>query len=67
MQLTANKLNCPYCAARIEMLIDESSPDQQDIEDCEVCCRPIVVTTQVSSLGECEVLLQDENEALFQG
>ena len=49
------------------MLIDESSPDQQYIEDCEVCCRPIVVTTQVSSLGECEVLLQDENEALFQG
>ena len=44
MQLTANKLKCPYCAARIEMLIDESSPDQQYIEDCEVCCNPIQVS-----------------------
>ena len=67
MQLTANKLNCPYCAARIEMLIDESAPDQQYIEDCEVCCRPIGVSTQVASLGEGEVLLQDENGALSQG
>ncbi len=67
MQLTGRKLSCPYCAALIEMLIDASAPDQQYIEECEVCCRPIVVTTRSSGLGDCEVLLQDENEALFQG
>lgn len=32
---------CPYCWQTISMLLDEMEDDQQYIEDCEVCCRPI--------------------------
>lgn len=37
---------CPYCWEEISMLLDPSETQQQYIEDCEVCCRPIEVMTQ---------------------
>ena len=36
---------CPYCWQQISMLLDASS-SQTYIEDCEVCCNPIQITTQ---------------------
>ena len=36
-------LDCPYCGERISMLLDLSAGGQRYIEDCEVCCRPILV------------------------
>ena len=35
---------CPYCWEEISMLLDPSV-SQTYIEDCEVCCNPIEVTT----------------------
>jgi len=37
---------CPYCWQRISMILDCSVPEQEYIEDCEVCCRPITVSYQ---------------------
>jgi hypothetical protein len=37
-------LQCPYCGEQIEITIDSSAGDQQYIEDCSVCCRPIELT-----------------------
>ncbi len=34
---------CPYCGENISMLLDLSLEQQQYIEDCEVCCRPIEI------------------------
>jgi transcription elongation factor Elf1 len=36
---------CPYCWEEISMLLDTSVTQQTYIEDCEVCCRPIEVTS----------------------
>lgn len=33
---------CPYCGESVQALLDLSGGDQQYIEDCSVCCRPIV-------------------------
>jgi hypothetical protein len=38
-----NFFTCPYCWQEISMLLDNSVSQQQYIEDCEVCCRPIQV------------------------
>ena len=35
---------CPYCWETISMLLDPSV-STSDVEDCEVCCNPIEVTT----------------------
>lgn len=34
---------CPVCWQRISMLLDLSVGEQEYIEDCEVCCRPLRV------------------------
>jgi len=34
---------CPYCWESISMLIDKSEKHQKYIEDCEVCCNPILI------------------------
>ena len=34
---------CPYCWQPISMLLDLSVEEQAYVEDCEVCCGPILV------------------------
>jgi len=35
------EIQCPYCWESIDVLIDDCGEDQQYVEDCQVCCRPI--------------------------
>lgn len=37
---------CPYCWENISMLLDSSVSKQSYVEDCEVCCNPIQVTSE---------------------
>lgn len=39
--LESQYYQCPYCGEPVEALLDLSGGDQQYIEDCPVCCRPI--------------------------
>lgn len=39
--LLSREVNCPYCWESFEILIDPSVDEQDYIEDCEICCRPI--------------------------
>jgi Cysteine-rich CPXCG len=40
--LATRSVLCPYCGERFETALDCSAGDQEYIEDCQVCCRPIV-------------------------
>ena len=40
---------CPYCWETISMLLDTSVMQQTYIEDCEVCCNPIELTSEFNS------------------
>jgi len=46
--------NCPHCGEIISVLLDLSTPDQEYIEDCEVCCHPIEITYEIGADGEIE-------------
>ncbi len=48
MQQSEQRFRCPYCGERISVLVDHSELQQDYIEDCEVCCRPIVLTVQIA-------------------
>ncbi len=37
-------IECPCCGEQIEVTVDCSEEHQQYVEDCSVCCRPIVIT-----------------------
>jgi hypothetical protein len=42
---------CPYCWERVTVLVDTSVPDQDYVEDCEVCCNPIAIHVRTSGGG----------------
>ena len=39
---------CPYCGEEISMLLDPSVKQQVYVEDCEVCCNPMEISTEFS-------------------
>lgn len=53
---------CPYCNAVISLLIDTSIEQQQYIEDCEVCCRPITINLVYTDELNFRLQLLQENE-----
>ena len=44
-------ITCPYCWESIEVALDLSVEEQQYVEDCSVCCRPIVIRYRAGSDG----------------
>ena len=53
---------CPYCGETITLLIDGSVEEQQYIEDCEVCCRPIHIHVTIREDGNHGVEVRTEND-----
>ena len=56
-------VKCPYCGESIQVSIDASIPEQQYIEYCQVCCRPITLTVSVDGDGTAQVQASGENDA----
>lgn len=60
--LDTQQVVCPYCAELIEIVVDASIPEQDYIEDCEVCCRPIRFHITPDQRGNAVVTAYHENE-----
>jgi hypothetical protein len=60
--VTEQPVSCPYCGEDITILVDQSLPDQEYVEDCQVCCRPIVLRVSVETDGGVSVSTKSENE-----
>lgn len=56
------RIDCPYCGEAITVIIDCSVPQQNYIEDCQVCCRPIEFDVEVDETGEASVAVSGEND-----
>ncbi|MCL7745461.1 CPXCG motif-containing cysteine-rich protein [Guyparkeria hydrothermalis] len=52
---------CPYCGEPVDFSIDTSAGEQTFVEDCSVCCQPIVVTIKWTNEGP-TLELHRENE-----
>lgn len=61
--LEEHLINCPYCGEAIAVLIDQQEAGDQYIEDCQVCCKPIVFNVIVDAGGRLSVSVRDENDA----
>lgn len=56
-------VECPYCGEPFVALIDCSAGDRTYVEDCEICCRPIVfrvTATPEGDLGGVDVFRDDD-------
>lgn len=61
LDLHTHKAPCPYCGELIELLVDCSLAEQSYIEDCSVCCRPIVIyATCEEDTAQVQLFAEDE-------
>ena len=42
--LEETEIICPFCWESMTILLDLSLPEQDYIEDCQVCCRPMRIS-----------------------
>ena len=61
-EISETNISCPYCGESISVLVDDSLPEQGYIEDCQVCCRPIVLDVMIDPDGDVAVSARSENE-----
>ena len=54
-------ISCPYCNEPLEVVVDASVDEQEYIEDCQVCCRPITYRVRVSP-DDIQVDVSTEND-----
>jgi len=56
-------VDCPYCGERFTSFIDTSVEVQEYIEDCQVCCNPIVFEVRIDTMsGEPVLNVRRDNE-----
>jgi hypothetical protein len=60
--LQTRPITCPYCGEPIEMLVDCSAGTQEYVEDCSICCRPIVVRVDIDDGELVGIEARAENE-----
>jgi hypothetical protein len=56
-------VSCPYCGEQFVTLVDTSVEQQEYIEDCQICCNPIVFEVSLDTMsGEPTVSVHRDNE-----
>lgn len=63
MVVEPHRIHCPYCGEPTEILVDLSVPSQRYIEDCAICCRPMVLGVTVDEQGDVAVDVRHEDDA----
>jgi hypothetical protein len=62
LQISTETVTCPYCWQPFEISVDLSVEEQQYVEDCFVCCRPVVVRYRSDRRSVIELGVERENE-----
>lgn len=60
--LPTARVQCPYCWQDIEVVVDTSVDNQEYTEDCEVCCRPMLLRVVLEEDGTPNVEARREND-----
>lgn len=56
-------VSCPYCGESFTALVDHSAGNQEYVEDCQICCRPVLFSIEVDKMSEsARIDLKTENE-----
>lgn len=54
--------SCPWCGQPAETTVDCTAGDQEYVEDCWSCCRPIVIRVDLDADGWPSVSVSAEGE-----
>ena len=58
--LAEHYVQCPCCWQIQSVLVDHSTGDQEYVEDCQVCCQPMVLRVRHEA-GEVRIEARPEN------
>ncbi len=61
-EISERFIHCPYCGESISVMVDDSEAEQQYTEDCQVCCRPMVMNVTVDPDGSVRLQARSEDE-----
>lgn len=61
-ELIDTTIDCPYCGEPIEVSVEILDEQQEYIEDCQVCCRPITFVVSSSDDEYPGVSVRAEND-----
>ena len=56
------RVHCPYCGEALVILLDENDAGTDYVEDCQVCCQPMVVVLWTDEDGTPVASLRREDE-----
>jgi hypothetical protein len=62
MHRLEQRVHCPYCGEALVILLDENDAGTDYIEDCQVCCQPMVVVLWTDEDGTPVASLRREDE-----
>lgn len=62
IMLEPANIQCPYCWEMLGISVDPSVREQSYVEDCQVCCQPILIHVVFEDSGELSVSAHAENE-----
>ena len=62
MDIDEKESYCPYCGESISLLIDSSVENQEYVEDCQVCCSPILISVNIDYNENISIDIKKENE-----
>ncbi|MEO0437801.1 MAG: CPXCG motif-containing cysteine-rich protein [Pseudomonadota bacterium] len=54
--------SCPYCWEPLVILVEPSDVDNEYVEDCQVCCRPMLVWASIDEQGEYQAMTRREDD-----
>lgn len=61
--LSEYEVICPYCGESFVSLVDTSIDQQEYIEDCQICCNPIVFQVSLDTIsGEPNLSVRRDND-----
>ena len=65
-RLHQQQVVCSYCSEAMTLLVDLSmladSSEMSYVEDCQVCCQPMLVKAAIDHQGELSVEVQRDND-----
>ncbi len=54
-------VQCPYCGEHFSTVVDCSVEIQEYVEDCQVCCQPMLVNVQIDERDKVALSVRQEN------
>ena len=60
-RIDQTQICCPYCGEPFEIQVDAIGDQQDYVEDCTICCRPIAIHVERDEHGSPSVSVTREN------